>query len=582
MAQSLSRETLRENLRALLDGARGCRAIMTSRPTYFESRAERITLVERGGVSEWHALDAADYERRSATSRALTQSLGNSQFARLNDLSVAQRKKLFGIVLGNNPSAHKQLNDLYVRFQELETISQRAVIARLLTTVAETLSLGTEVKTVEGYPLIPDELKHLNQAKIFEIVVYNLLQRDANVGLLSASERLTFLRQFAVFLQRPDQEFFADPETLRELVTRVFSAQLRRTDTPQQQLENYARTCRRHSGLTTEAQFLDTSGNIDSPVDEQDTDSRVGFSHNSLREYLVADALVDFVRNGTEYPDLNEMVATDLIGDFFVDIAEYQPDLIALLSKAYMATDQIRVRQCLFKVISRFIARDRSMVTRLLSDPPIFGELDLSNYDLSGLDLRRARFANCEMFDTDLRKSDLRQARFKGSIIFRVQLDDAMINGADFVESELESIYVMDQFDKRTSGVFSGKDARQWLFSNGALVSPTEDLNPLLGKPWYEAAREVMRTLERRMAGTHQDVSLVKGTQAEQREFARSFVDFLISKKILNKIGRSNTGPGWVLRVSRGHRDTVSEFSQHGKISREIKPFFDRHLEKGS
>ena len=580
MAQSLSRETLRENLRELLEGAKGCRAAMTSRPTYFESRAERLALVERNGISEWHPLDVQDLERRSATSRALTQSLATAQFARLNDLTLPQRKKLFSIVLGANPVARKQLDDLFTRFQELETISQRAVIARLLTTVAETLAMGSEAKTIDGQPLIPDELKHLNQTKIFEIVVYNLLQRDSNVGLLSASERLGFLRQFAVFLQRADEEFFAGPGTVRDLVARVFSSQLRRSDTPQQQLENYTRTCRRHSGLTTEAQFLDTSGNIDTPVDEQDTDSRVGFSHNSLREYLAADALADFVRNGTEYPDLPKMVTTDLIGDFFVGTTEFQPDLIGLVSRAYLKCVQPRIKQSLFRVISRFIARDRSMITRLLGDPPRFEGLDLSNYDLSGLDLRRAEFSSCELFDTDFRKSDLRQASFSHSMIFRAQFDGALLTAANFGGSELESIYVTDWFDRRTSSILSGKDARQWLYSSDALVFPTDDLNPLLGRPWYEAAREVMRTLERRIAGTHQDVSLAKGTQTKQREFARDFVDFLVSKGILRRMGRSNTGPGWVLKVSRKYRHVVSEFSQSGKIAPEIMPFFDRHLNK--
>jgi hypothetical protein len=91
-----------------------------------------------------------------------------------------------------------------------------------------------------------------------------------------------------------------------------------------------------------------------------------------------------------------------------------------------------------------------------------------------------------------------------------------------------------------------------------------------------------MRTLERRIAGSHQDVSLVKGTQAEQREFARNFVEFLISKKILLRVRKSSTGPGWVLRVSHAHRNVVSEFSQHGKIAPEIKPFFNRYLEKNN
>jgi hypothetical protein len=100
------------------------------------------------------------------------------------------------------------------------------------------------------------------------------------------------------------------------LVERLFQDYLKRTDTPQQLLENYYRACRRHSGLTTEGQFLDTSGNIDAPVDEADTESRVGFSHNSLREYLAADALADHLVRGTDYPDLSEMSITDLIGDF--------------------------------------------------------------------------------------------------------------------------------------------------------------------------------------------------------------------------------------------------------------------------
>ena len=446
--------------------------------------------------------------------------------------------------------------------------------------MAETLSTGTEVKTVEGYPLLPENLKHLNQAKIFEIVIYNLLERDSHIGLLTASERLIFLRQFAVFLQRADSDFFAGPATIRRLVERIFEHEIARTDTPQQRLENYTRACRRHSGLTTEAQFFDTSGNIDSPVDEQDTDSRVGFSHNSLREYLAAEALADFVRNGTDYPDLAEMVVTDVIGDFVVDMAQYQPDLLPKLSTAYKHSEHPRIRQRLFKVVHRFVLWDPSLISQLLGAPPMLVDLDLSGYDLSGLDLRQASFKACELFDTDFRKSDLRQADFSGSLIFRVLLDDSLINGADFRSSELESIYVFDRFDKRTSGVYSGKEARQWLFSNGAFVFPYDDLNPLMGRPWYEAAREVVKTLEKRIAGTHQDVALSKGTQAEQREFARDFVDFLVTKGVLFRVKKSDTGPGWIVKVHRQHRKTISEFSEHGSIPQVLESFFDRYLKK--
>jgi hypothetical protein len=127
-----------------------------------------------------------------------------------------------------------------------------------------------------------------------------------------------------------------------------------------------------------------------------------------------------------------------------------------------------------------------------------------------------------------------------------------------------------------------GKQARQWLFSRGAKVHPCEDLNPLLGKPWYEAAREVTRTLEHRIAGSHQDVSLSKGTKSEYREFARLFVDFLISKGVLIRIKRSKTGPGFILKVNSEKRDLIHDFSNDGMISDEIQPFFDKFLPKNT
>jgi hypothetical protein len=236
------------------------------------------------------------------------------------------------------------------------------------------------------------------------------------------------------------------------------------------------------------------------------------------------------------------------------------------------------MRQQLFRVISRFIHHDRSVVSKLLGNPLNFSGLDLSGYDLSGLDLRDASFLKCIMFDTDFRKTDLRQARFDGALIYGTLLDDSQLGSADFRSAELESIYVFDHFERRTSGVYKEKDARQWLFSSGALVFPVDDLNQLLGRPWYEAAREVTRTLEKRIAGTHQDVALSKGTKSDQREFARAFVDFLVSQKVLFRVKKSDTGPGWILKVHRSYRGTISDFSQNGIIDPVLKPFFDRYL----
>jgi hypothetical protein len=446
MAQTLSREVLRENLKELLTGiSRNCRAIMTSRPTYFEHRAERLLTVEHSTL-QWHPLDKMEMARKAGVSVVMKARLEDSRFARLSDLSVAQRKALFAIVLGKRPQAHRALMGLYSRFQELETISQRAVIARLLTTVAETLASSTQVNTLEGYPLLPQDLVKLNQAKIFEIVVYNLLHRDSNIGTLSAADRLRFLRSFAVHLQRPDTDLFAGPEELRDLVESLYKFHLQRTDTPEQLLENYYRACRRHSGLTTEGQFLDTSGNIDVPVDEEDTESRVGFSHNSLREYLVADAFVDFIRNGVEYAGLAIATVSELVGEFVRGMAEYLEDLTTKLAERYRECQDPRMRQSLFRIIQVFIRSDSSLLGSLLGAPARLNALDMSGSDFSGLSLRDAQFTDCIGLETDFRKSDLRQASFPGCVLANSMFDAAQLEGTDLTSADIESIYVLDMF----------------------------------------------------------------------------------------------------------------------------------------
>ena len=89
-----------------------------------------------------------------------------------------------------------------------------------------------------------------------------------------------------------------------------------------------------------------------------------------------------------------------------------------------------------------------------------------------------------------------------------------------------------------------------------------------------------MRTLERRISGSHQDVSLAKGTKIAQRDLAREFVRFLVRAKVLKRIKKSDRGPGYVLRVVEHQRTVVSDFSQKGKIDPILMPFFDRYLKK--
>ena len=488
---------------------------MTSRPNYFEGRAERLLVVESDGQVQWHPLDQDIYERKNALSKALRNKIESTQFARISDLTIDQRKALFRIVLGTDSVAYKKLTELFGRFSNLDNLSNRAIIARLLTTVAETLASGKDETTIEGYPLLPNELETLNEAKIFEIVVLNLLRRDQSIGVLSASDRLKFLRNFSIFLQQRDRLPFAAPEEIKRLIESLFESAIRRTDAPQQLLESYYRTCRRHSGLTTEGQFSDNTGMIDMPVDETDTESRVGFSHNSLREYLVADALCDYLVNDNQYNNFKSIIVTDLIGDFVLGRSQYDHNVTERLHEKYILQQDQQLLDLLFKIIYRLIQADQAKYIALLGKEAILDNLDLGGKDLSGLTLRRAHIENSIIIDTDFRKADLREASFCNSAIEGALFDDAILTETNFRDAEIVSIYVFDKYNTDTTAVLKGMDALQWLYSNGAIVDHADELNPLMGQPWYEAAREVMRTLLHKMAGTHQDVSLTKGINSK-------------------------------------------------------------------
>ncbi len=577
MAQSLSRNTLRENLQQLVSALHGnSRAIMTSRPTYFESRAERLLVSDAGQGPRAHRHDQIVHDRQTALTRFIEEHVSKTQFARLNDLTHEQRRQLFQVVLHGKSEAKAELESLFERFKELQSISQRAVLARLLTTVAETLAVREQIFTPDGFPLLPEDLSHLNQAKIFEIVVNNLLHRDKEIGDLSAADRLRFLRRFAVHLQHKNRDPFAKPCEIREIVDELFAERLRRTDAPEQLRDNFYRTCRRHSGLTTEGQFHDTTGNIDTPVDERDVDSRVGFSHNSLREYLVADALSLFASGGEKLDGVEDVAMNEAIGDFFIGIARYQSGLFECTAAKYEETTVSRVRELLFEILFWAIGKD-AIGIGALGRPPNFHGMDLSLHDLSGLKLFESKLTECAIGETDFREADLRKADFCGSIVDNAMLDGALVKGADFRSAAVESIYVYDDFNTRTTSVLADRDARQWLFSRGALVAPTSDLNPLLGDPRYEAAREVAKTACRRIAGTFKLEGLSKGVQSEHREFAIGFAEHLVRVDILQKAIKSKRGGGgWVVKVNPKMRECLSDFSEKGAMTTEIERYFKK------
>lgn len=578
MAQSLSAITLKNNLKELLTCiGSGSKAIMTSRPTYFESRAERLLVTKYEGKDVWHPIDHEIYAQDTAITREIREKLSRVQFVRLNDLTNAQRKSLFHVVLKDNQKALKNLNDLFDKHVNLESLSQRAVIARMLTVVATYLSSDKNDRESIVSTII-DESKEFNQSVIFNIIILTLLERDVNIGDLSAADRHEFLKRIAILLQGANHSFFAKPSEVKKIVEELFKPRISSSDSYQALMESYYRTCRRHSGLTTEKQFYDTSGNIDAQIDNDDWDSFVGFSHNSLREYLCAESLFDFIVNCKPRNNLFDISITDTICSFIYEMNINNDKIENELRHIYADTSDHRIKFICLKIILYFIGRQAKYIS-LLGSPITFKDIDISLYDLSALDLNGGVFHGCILLDTDLRGSNLTGAKFTDCSLQNVALDGAVLEKCDFSTSEIISLFVYDKFDTDTTSIISELKARQWLFHHGAIIGSLDGINILLSNRWYIAAQEVAKTLKRRHSGSFVEDGLFKGTDLKYREFAVQFVSFLKKQNILIAIKKSKRSSYDIVKLNSEYRNQIFDFVEKGTLFPELEAFFKKYVE---
>ena len=578
MAQSLSAVTLKNNLRELLTCiGSGSKAIMTSRPTYFESRAERLLVTKYEGKDVWHPIDHEIYAQDTAITREIRENLSKVQFARLNDLTNSQRKKLFQVVLKDDPKALKNLNDLFDKHVNLESLSQRAVIARMLTVVATYLSSD---KTERGSTVsaVINNSKEFNQSVVFNIIILTLLERDVNIGDISAADRHEFLKKIAILLQRANHSFFASPSEVKGVVEELFKPRLSSSDSYQTLIESYYRTCRRHSGLTTEKQFHDTSGDIDSQIDNDDADSLVGFSHNSLREYLCAEVIFDFIVGIKSRSGIFDISITDTICSFLYDMSINNEKFEQNISTLYASTSDHRIKFVCLKIILYFIGRNIKKIN-LLGTPPAFKDVDISLYDLSTLDLHDAIFEGCILLDTDLRSSNLTGARFRDCSLQNVIFDGASLEKCDFSTSEIISLFVYDNIDTDTTSIISGVKAKQWLYHHGALIDSLDGINVLLSNRWYIAAQEVAKTIKKRPSGSFVEDGLFKGTDLKYREIAVQFVAFLKKHNILSAIKKSKRSSYDIVKLNPDYRNQISAFVDQGTLFPELVTFFKKHVD---
>ncbi len=271
MAQYMHIQERRVCLEALAElGRDGARGLLTSRPNYF-SEAEELTVLET-------LYSTVHLEPDGKGSEAALDELFERHFVerrerRLRDLTPAQTATLVERRLGAGTTAATTVISLLEKVARPSeggnvSLSGKPVIISYLVDLADTLSAAgtTTADSITEY-------------QCFGLIIDKLMQRDrARAGVLSTAERRLFLQSLASKLST-GRNNVATEDTLLELIEGVFEKRLQRIPPQERQAERQRLLADLRSSAT---------------LTRRVREGREGweFSHNSLREFLVIEHLL--------------------------------------------------------------------------------------------------------------------------------------------------------------------------------------------------------------------------------------------------------------------------------------------------
>jgi WD40 repeat protein/nucleoside phosphorylase len=168
----------------------------------------------------------------------------------------------------------------------------------------------------------------------------------------------------------------------------------------------------------------------------RDEEGRFSFVHQSVLEWLVADAAAQSVRGGRDATVLSRGEMSDLMADFFIALAG------AKAAKSWSeartsAGEDIAKRNAL-----RVLRRLQSLPAGP-KDPDTAKAAthlegnDLRGQNLSGIDLRRANLQNANLSGVTLVKTNLTDAQLRGAQLVHADLSGAVLLNVDLVQADL-------------------------------------------------------------------------------------------------------------------------------------------------
>jgi len=442
MAQYLHARERRTCLSALAElSAGGAKGILTSRPNYF-TEAEELQVFEILYLSldqKKYFLTKKDKELFNQESQVdqLLKSFLDRYERRLKDLTPEQTESLVSRALSSDPDGKSVvlgiLNRVFRSVEKGETLSLsgKPVIISYLLDVVEGLK-----DSVSG--ISSERAGKLSEWDIYKLIVDQLMLRDLHRSPeLDPEDRRQFLAKLSIKLSQKHNAVMLEDE-FKDMVAREFHQELRRHSPDQrpQLIERYFADLRGSATLTTS-------------LDRDRPGWR--FSHNSLREYLVAEHLLNGLITGQLVTD--QVPISDAMRLF---VASREPETKKFLLNKLIEVWRRRAEHqgvgqllcLLWDGLLQLYCNEKDPVRACLSDI-CRGSIDVSGAELSRIsfsskvcqtDLQNALFHNCNLTAVDLTGVDLSGVDFSRSLLDGIVFSDAILDNADFSGSFLTDV----------------------------------------------------------------------------------------------------------------------------------------------
>ena len=493
MAQFLNARERRACLNALADlASEGAKGILTSRPNYFTENEELNVfeaLYRTLEQSSFHLsnIDKAFIASEKSVDDLIERYILNKYERSLQDLNPEQTASLVKRKLGKDVQGQKIVLGILERVFREEGDGTRLALSGKPVIISYLLELVDDLKKDNTAEVI----SALTEWQVYTLIVDKLMLRDLHRTGMDPNLRRKALQAVALIISARDK-VVADESSFNAIIDVEFARELRT-------LGNEERRSRRVEIF----EDLRSSATLTRAANTKD-DGWV-FSHNSLREFLVAETLLYSLRDrkpiDTAVPITNAMrgfvgsIGTDKLTEIWTALAEIWPLRIsqfnlgpyvgllweaarrspggALASLRQMTgadpeNGAVEFSHLTVKDIE-FHDDDYPTSIRIDARESVISDSDFSNIDLTG-----SSFSGCILDNVKFNDCNLANVDFTHAYLFECNVTGASVSGALIKSIERDSSIIVNDRQGLTVSM-EGKEAIGYLAFNGAIADQIDD-----------------------------------------------------------------------------------------------------------